>query len=239
MKHRDCNSACAFTSRTHESGYPMRASIQSTFVALSVVTVTAAGAGAQMPGAPVLQNAWAAPGMVVALDVAGGSGTMYGGALGWAPSSGRFQLSGGAGAQSPKGGSSRLVYGVRAAFPIRQMMSGKLGIGGFVGAGGGATKAGDTSSSKGIIPAGLAIGYRQAIGTAGRGFSAYVDPNYQFHSGSSTKKGYFRVGGGVDVGISARFGVTVGFESGANAAAGEVGPSGSLYGLGVSMKLGR
>ena len=217
----------------------MKASIKKTFAALSLVVATAATVRAQMPGAPVLQNAWAAPGMVVALDVAGGSGTMYGGAVGWAPSSGRFQLSGGAGAQSPKGGSSRPVYGVRAAFPILQMMSGKLGIGGFVGAGGGATKAGDTTSSKGIVPAGLAIGYRQAIGTAGRGISAYVDPNYQFHSGSSTKKGYFRVGGGIDVGISPRFGVTVGFESGANAKAGEVGPSGTLYGVGVSMKLGR
>jgi hypothetical protein len=196
-------------------------------------------ASAQMPGAPVLQNAWAAPGMVVALDVAGGSGTMYGGAVGWAPSNGRFQLSAGGGAQSPKGGSSRVVYGVRAAFPIMQMMSGKLGLGGFVGAGGGPAKAGDTTSSKGIIPAGVAIGYRQAIGTAGRGISAYVDPNYQYHTGAFQKKGYFRVGGGVDVGVSSRFGVTLGFESGAAAKAGDVGPSGSLYGLGVSMKLGR
>jgi hypothetical protein len=197
-------------------------------------------AGAQMPGAPVLQNAWAAPGMVVALDVAGGSGTMFGGAVGWAPSSGRFQLSGGAGSHSPKGGGGgRLVYGVRAAFPIMQMMSGKLGIGGFVGAGGGNAKAGDTTSSKSVVPAGVTIGYRQAIGTAGRGFSAYLDPNYQYHSGALQKKGYFRVGGGVDIGVSARFGVTLGFESGASAKAGEVGPSGGLYGLGVSMKLGR
>ena len=196
-------------------------------------------ASAQMPGAPVLQNAWAAPGMVVALDVAGGSGTMYGGAVGWAPGSGRFQLSAGGGSQTPKGGGGRFVYGVRAAFPVMQMMSGKLGIGGFVGAGGGSAKAGDTTSSKGIVPAGVAIGYRQAIGTAGRGISAYVDPNYQYHTGAFQKKGYFRVGGGVDVGVSARFGLTLGFESGAAAKAGDVGPSGSLYGLGVSMKLGR
>jgi hypothetical protein len=209
--------------------------------ALAVATLAIGpAAAAQMPGAPVLQNAWAAPGMVVALDVAGGSGTMFGGALGWAPSNGRFQLSGGVGSHSPKGGSGgRVVYGVRAAFPIMQMMSGKLGIGGFVGAGGGNAKAGDTTSSKGMIPAGIAIGYRQAIGTAGRGISAYLDPNYQYHSGAFQKKGYFRVGGGVDIGVSARFGVTLGFESGAAAKAGEVGPSGGLYGLGVSMKLGR
>src|SRR3954447_24923507 len=54
-------------------------------------------ASAQMPGAPVLQNSWASPGIVVALDFASGMGSLYGGAVGWAPSSGRFQLSAGAG----------------------------------------------------------------------------------------------------------------------------------------------
>src|SRR3954462_11617157 len=69
---------------------------------------------AQMPGAPVLQNAWASPGMVVAVDIAGGSRTLYGGAVGWAPSAGRFQFSGGVGSLSPKGGGgSRIVYGGR------------------------------------------------------------------------------------------------------------------------------
>ena len=193
-----------------------------------------------MPGAPVLQNAWASPGMVVAVDIAGGMGTLYGGAIGWAPSGGRFQFSGGAGALSPKGGGgSRVVYGGRVAMPIMQMMSGKLGIAGFVGVGGGATKTGDTTGSKTVVPAGVAIGYRQAIGTAGRGVSAYLDPNYQYHSGTKGNKGFFRVGGGVDLGVSSRFGVTLGFESGANAKAGQVGPSAGLYGIGVSMKLGR
>jgi hypothetical protein len=178
--------------------------------------------------------------MVVAVDIAGGSGTLYGGAIGWAPSGGRFQFSGGVGALSPKGGGgSRVVYGGRVAMPLKQMMSGKLGIAGFAGIGGGSVKSGDTTGSKSIVPAGVAIGYRQAIGTAGRGVSAYLDPNYQFHSGTKGNKGYFRVGGGLDLGVSARFGVTLGFESGANAKAGAVGPSSGLYGVGVSMKLGR
>jgi hypothetical protein len=196
-------------------------------------------AAAQMPGAPVLQNAWAAPGTVIAIDIAGGKGTLYGGALGWAPSSGRFQLSAGAGVHNPTGGGSRGVYGARVALPLMQIMGNKLGIAGFVGIGGGATKAGDTTSSKSILPVGLAVGYRQPIGTAGRGVSAYLDPNYQFHSGTAGNKGYFRVGGGVDFGVSARFGITLGFESGTNAKAGEVGPASGLYGVGVSMKLGR
>ena len=205
---------------------------------MAIVAIGSA-ASAQMPGAPVLQNSWATPGMVAAVDFASGSGSLYGGAIGWAPSSGRFQFSAGAGAHSPKGGTSRAVYGARVAMPIMQMMAGKLGVAGFVGIGGGGAKSGDTTASKSVLPAGVAVGYRQAIGTAGRGISAYLDPNYQYHSGTAGKKGYFRVGGGVDIGVSARFGVTVGFESGAAAKTGEVGPAGGLFGVGVSMKLGR
>jgi hypothetical protein len=204
------------------------------------VVATSSSLTAQMPGAPVLQNAWASPGMVVAVDIAGGSGALYGGALGWAPSGGRFQFSGGIGSLSPKGGGgNRVVYGGRVAMPIMQLMAGKLGVAGFVGIGGGAVKSGDTTGSKTVLPAGVAVGYRQAIGTSGRGISAYLDPNYQFHTGTSGNKGYFRVGGGLDLGVSPRFGVTLGFESGANAKAVAVGPASGLYGVGVSMKLGR
>jgi hypothetical protein len=207
---------------------------------LAVFALSASAASAQMPGAPVLQNSWASPGIVVALDVAGGSGTLYGGAAGWAPASGRFQFSAGAGMHNPKGdASSRTVYGARVAMPIMQMMAGKLGIAGFVGIGGGAAKAGDTTASKTVVPGGVAIGYRQAIGTAGRGISVYVDPNYQYHSGIAGNKGYFRVAGGIDMGISARFGLTLGFEGGSNAKAGDPGPTAGLYGVGLSMKLGR
>jgi hypothetical protein len=208
-------------------------------IAAALTAALGFAASAQMPGAPVLQNAWATPGMVVALDFASGAGSLYGGAVGWAPASGRFQLSGGVGSHSPKGGASRVVYGARVAFPVMQMMGGKLGIAGFAGAGGGGAKAGDTTSSKGVVPIGVGIGYRQAIGTAGRGISAYLDPNYQYHTGAFRKKGFFRVGGGVDFGISARFGLTLGFESGAAAKGGEVGPTGGLFGIGASMKLGR
>jgi hypothetical protein len=210
-------------------------------IGISAVALSAllSSASAQMPGAPVLQNSWASPGIVVAADFASGSGSLWGGAVGWAPSSGRFQLSGGAGSHTPKGGSGRAVYGVRVAFPLMQMMSGKLGLAGFVGVGGGAAKSTDTTASKSVVPLGVGVGYRQAFGTAGRGISAYLDPNYQLHSGTAGKKGYFRVGGGVDLGISARFGLTLGFETGATAGTGEVGPTGGLFGVGVSMKLGR
>jgi hypothetical protein len=209
---------------------------------IGALIATNTPAGAQMPGAPVLQNAWAAPGMVVALDVGGGSagsGSTFAGAIGWTPGNGRFQLSGGAGMQSASGSSSRGVFGARAAMPIMQMMSGNLGIAAFVGVGGGAGGSTDTTRATSVVPAGVAIGYRRAVGTTGRGLSIYADPNYQFQSGPNEKKGFLRVGVGLDAGITPRFGVTLGLESGATARAGAVGPKGTLYGLGVSMKLGR
>ena len=137
-------------------------------------------AGAQMPGAPVLQNAWAAPGIVVAADIAGGSGSsVYAGALGWAPASGRFQFSGGAGYQSSSGQKGRAVYGARVAMPVMQMMSGRLGIAAFAGIGGGAgtsKTAADSLMSRMVIPAGLAIGYRQVNNGNGKSDGVRVNP---------------------------------------------------------------
>jgi hypothetical protein len=205
--------------------------------------LVAAPLKAQMPGTPVLQNAWASPGIVIAADLGGGSGSAGGstfaGAVAWTPGNGRFQVSGGAGVASAKGGGSRGVYGGRVAVPLMQMMSGKLGIAGFAGIGGGSGKAGATTLANTVVPAGIAVGYRQSNGTSGRGFSVYADPNYQYHSGSGGSNGYFRFGIGLDAGITSRFGATLGIESGTAAKAGTVGPAGSTYGIGLSMKLGR
>lgn len=212
-------------------------------LSLIVFFVASEKLGAQLPGTPVLQNAWASPGIVVALDIGGGSGTSrgstYAGAAAWAPSSGRFQLSGGAGMQTFSGSASRAVYGARAAVPVTQMMGGNLGVAAFVGIGGGASTAGDSLRATSVIPAGIAIGYRRSVGAGGKGFSIYADPHYQYQSGPKNKKGYVRVGAGVDAGITPRFGLTVGLESGATAAAGSVGPRGMLFGIGASMKLGQ
>lgn len=207
-----------------------------------LVLMPFAAMNAQLPGTPVLQNAWAAPGMVVALDIgggSGGSGSAYAAALGWAPGNARFQFSGGAGMQSAAGSTSRGVFGARVAMPVMQMMAGNLGIAAFVGVGGGAGGAKDTLRATSVVPAGVAIGYRRGLGAAGRGFSIYADPNYQLQSGPKNRKGFFRLGVGIDAGISSSFGVTLGVESGATAPTGTVGPRGALYGIGVSMKLGR
>ena len=210
-------------------------------VALATILTVSSPASGQMPGAPVLQNAWAAPGLVLAANIAGGSGSsVYGVAAGWAPANGRFHLSGGGGWQTGLEGGDRAVYGVRGALPILQLMDGKLGIAAFGGIGGGGADDADTTRSNLVIPGGVAVGYRQAIGTAGRGFSVFLDPTYQYHSGSSdVGRHYFRIGGGVDASLSARFGLTLGFEAGGVAGDGQVGPTSSTYGLGISMKLGR
>jgi hypothetical protein len=214
-----------------------------TALALIALLVTPPTLVAQLPGTPVLQNAWATPGLVVALDLGGGSGTSkgstYAGAVAWAPGAARFQLSAGGGMNKVTGSPSLGVYGVRVAMPLKEMMGGNLGIGAFLGAGGAAGTVKDSLRATMIAPVGLAVGYRRPVGTAGRGFSVYADPNYQYQSGPKNKKGYFRVGVGLDAGVTPRFGLTVGVESGATAAPGFVGPHGSLFGVGASMKLGR
>src|SRR5438132_504432 len=99
-----------------------------------VALLAASASEAQMPNSPVLQNAWASPGLVTALDVAGGShGSVYGLAGAWALG-GRLQLSGGLGLGAGNGG-SRTAYGVRAALPLGGASS-SFGIGFFGGVGG-------------------------------------------------------------------------------------------------------
>src|SRR5690349_24366200 len=94
-------------------------SVRSASIAASLVLTSLVAAGAQMPGAPVLQNAWATPGIVGALNIAGGSnGQAYAAAASWAPGTGRFQLSGGFGSHRVTGGGSRGVDGARLAMPV-------------------------------------------------------------------------------------------------------------------------
>src|SRR3954463_2255952 len=70
-------------------------------IGLLALCGVATSADAQIPGAPVLQNAWASPGIVGAVNFAGSSGqSVVAAAAGWSPGSGRFQVSGGAGYQN-------------------------------------------------------------------------------------------------------------------------------------------
>lgn len=206
-----------------------------------------AEAAAQMPSAPVLQNAWAAPGFAVAADLAGGGdGTVYALAGGWTPSGGRFQLSGGLGWQVRTGAGSRTAYGARVAVPVlgRSSTFGAAAFAGFGGAGGGSTgntartAGADTTGSITQIPVGISLGFRHALSSV-RGFSFYVTPYYMWLAGSGQSAGLFRAAAGLDAGVTARIGITAGIDVGANRVRPEGGPSGILYGLGVTYALSK
>lgn len=233
--------------------------------ALVVVAVASAAgpAHAQMPGVPVLQNSWATPGIVAALDVGGGSdGSAYAAAGSWTPGSGRFEVSGGAGYRTRSGVSGSSVYGVRVAMPFGGASS-SFGFAGFAGIGGGGAVVShtrvscaanpaaigcavippadsvtiDSTSSTTEVPVGVAVGWRRSLG-ATHGISVYATPSYVFFTGSSKTTGLFRGAVGADFGVTSRIGVTGGIEFGASRARGLGGPSGSVYGLGVSYALG-
>src|SRR3954469_1839723 len=105
-------------------------------IAAVVAVIVAGSAGAQMPGAPILQNVWATPGIVGAVNISGGSdGSVYAAAASWTPGSGRFELSGGAGFATHTGAGSGPAYGARVALPLGGASS-SFGFGAFAGIGG-------------------------------------------------------------------------------------------------------
>jgi hypothetical protein len=219
-------------------------------VAGLIATIAAVSADAQMPGAPVLQNAWSTPGIVGALNVTGGSdGSTYAAAGSWTPGSGRLQFSGGVGYHTRTGSGSSVAYGARLAMPFGGASS-SFGFAAFAGIGGGGTGTTkttpslpvdtltDSTASTAQIPVGVGIGWRHAFGGA-RGVSFYATPSYVFHTGGSHAGGLFRTAVAADFGITPRIGATAGIEFGATRSRAIGGPSGTLYGIGVSYALGR
>ena len=215
-----------------------------------IATIAAVSADAQMPGAPVLQNAWGTPGIVGAVNVTGGrDGSTYAAAGSWAPGSARFQVSGGLGYQTRTGSSSSVAYGARVAMPFGGASS-SFGFAAFAGVGGGGSGTkktapsfpvdtlADSTVSTAQVPVGVGIGWRRAFGGA-RGVSVYATPSYTFYTGGSHSGGLFRTAIAADVGITQRIGATAGIEFGATRARAIGGPSGTLYGMGVSYALGR
>ncbi len=231
--------------------------------ALATASLGGAIAHAQMPGAPVLQNVWATPGIVGALDIAGGAdGSLYAGAVSWTPASGRFEVSGGGGYRTRTGVTSGGVYGLRVAMPFGGASS-SFGFAGFAGIGGGAASVShtrvscatvpgatgcttlplpdsvtiDSTASTTEVPVGVAIGWRHVVG-ATHGVSVYATPAYVFYSGLAKRTGLFRAAIGADFGITPRIGATAGIEFGATRPRGFGGPSGSVYGVGVAYAFG-
>lgn len=197
--------------------------------------VALSGASAQIPGAPVLQNAFANPGLAVAANFGSGGGqSLFALAAGWGLGSGRFLLSGAAGAQRSNE-ATRGAYGARASMTAWTSAGGSLGAAVFAGVGGAPrtrSDAGMTNAALFTIPAGITAGYRRNIGT-NRGISAYASPMYRWarvdtdDAGTATQ-GNFRVALGLDFSFNPSLGVTAGAEMGS----GDAGSS--TFGAAVS-----
>jgi hypothetical protein len=210
-----------------------------------LVTFSVAGvvcAEAQMPSLPVLQNAFANPGLTIAVNYGRSDDAQaYAGALAWAPTNTRFQLTAGFGAMDPDPGDRSSAWGARASVPITQtMMDGKLGIGAFAGVGGASQ---DTVSLL-HVPGGVSVSFRTRLGER-RGISFYAAPFYSWARAKiddeSDSKGLVRVSLGVDIAVVPSLGITVGYELGqtADEDAGEPGATGGMFGVGLSYALRR
>lgn len=226
----------------------MTAHARSCLVTVALLAVPCLS-GAQLPGAPVLQNAWANPGITAAANVGSGRGSRVAAlAAAWAPGSGRFQVSGGIGMRDAEVGGRGVAIGARAAVPVVSFAGGALGVAGFAGIGSArepdalVDPLGDKGGTFTQVPIGAAVGYRRAFGFI-RGLSVYGAPFYSYNrlvvGDSSVSSGAFRFSLGADVGITSRIGVSVGAEMGAAAKVGKPGPPGTVWGLGASYALGR
>jgi hypothetical protein len=207
-------------------------------VALALGT---APAGAQVPGAPVLQNAFANPGLAVAANFGGGSGQSYfGAAAGWGMGSGRLQISGAAGVHRSKS-ASRGAYGGRAAMTVWSSSGGSLGLSGFAGLGGAprTREAGVvTNPAVMALPVGVSVGYRRAMGRT-RGLSIYASPFYRWSrvdSVASVSSSGFAVSAGLDFAFTQSLGATIGGEFGKSTGSGR---GSSTFGAALSFVPGR
>jgi len=206
----------------------------------AMIALMASTAGAQMPGSPTLQNAFANPGITAALNASGlGGATTYAAAVAWAPGSARFQFSGGIGAQLRTGASTRTAYGARLNFPVMGATS-AFGVSVFAGygaiSGGGAM---DSSVAKALIPVGATASYRRAIGS-NRGFSIYGSPIFESvaRGGGASNASVFRGAIGLDLGITSAIGLTLGLEIGGKQPDESGKPSGTAFGAALSYALG-
>jgi hypothetical protein len=206
----------------------------------AVLLAAAADLAAQMPGVPVLQNAFANAGLTIAVNYGRSDDLQaYAGALAWAPSSARFQVTAGFGSIDPKVGDRSNAWGARASLPITQTMrGGKVGVGAFAGVGG----ASQDDVSLLHVPAGATISFRTRLGER-RGISFYAAPFYSWTRASigdeSDNKGLVRASFGVDVAVVPALGITVGYELGQKADTDEPGATGGMFGVGVSFALRR
>lgn len=207
---------------------------------LSAALFLAVDAAAQVPGLPVLQNAFSNAGLAFAGNFGAGSGhSYYGAAAAWGlGSTGTFLVSGAAGAERSNG-ATRGAYGGRASMRLWASTAG-LGLSGFAGVGGAMrTRTGSVLTNPAVLmtPVGVSIGYRRALGTT-RGISAYASPFYRWvrtDSATAVSSGSFRVSAGVDLSLTPSIGITLGGEGGGSSG----GRTSTAFGAGVTFVTGR
>jgi hypothetical protein len=217
--------------------------VRVSFVAALLTFAAGQHVGAQLPGLPVLQNAFVGPGFAAAVNGGGGSGaSAYAAALGWAPGSARFQASVGAGVFRSEGETGG-AFGARVAMPVFSFMDGSLGVAAFAGVGGAqGPRVQGGRVGLGQAPIGAAVGYRRALG-ATRGFSVYAAPSFGYFRndfGDNTESAWlFRFSIGGDFAVTRAIGVTAGLEAGQKRSGTDPGASGLIWGAGVSYAFGR
>ena len=208
-----------------------------------MLTVWGGGSAAgQVPGLPVLQNAFSAPGFALAANFGGGNGqSVYGAALAWGVGkTGAISISGAAAAQTAND-ATRGAYGGRLAARLWSGGGTGLGLAAFAGVGGAPRTRENsivTNPAELIVPAGLSVGYRRSLGST-RGFAVYVAPFYRYERAESEiieTTSAFRASAGLDIALSPTVGVTVGGEFGGSS--GDNGSPAGAFGAAISFVLG-
>lgn len=218
-----------------QGGAPARLSRRAGPAALALAALVPATAlRGQMPGAPVLQNAFANGGVTVAVNHGSSKDlSLLGGALAWAPGTGRFQMSAGLGRATPDRGDAQFAWGARLGVPLFSFAGGRAGLAPFVGIGG----AGRDSVKTLLVPAGVGAGWRFALGST-RALSVYATGTYLWareeFGAESVSGSLFRVAAAADVTVFRNVGLTLGYEGGGEAGTGEAGPRGPIFGAGLS-----
>ena len=207
-------------------------------IAVLALLLSARALAAQMPGLPVLQNGFANRGVTAGINYGSGSGARtYGAAAAFATVGSRFTASLGIGVLDPTaaGLATRSSAGMRVAVMGPRLFDRAVGVAAFAGFGGSPRKKEEAGLT--TVPAGVAIGYRHAVGES-RGISLYAAPFYSWSrsslNGESASQGLFRISAGLDFALTQRLGVTIGGETGAKAGAGKPGPTATLLGAGLA-----
>ena len=191
---------------------------------------------AQLPGLPVLQNAFGNPGLSAAFNFgSGGSASTYAGAASYG--AGRLILGGGVGAFVPDSGSTAASYGARVALPLVSFMGGAVGIAAFAGVGG--VSIDDVSTTQ--VPLGAAVGWRHGFGTT-RGVSIYAAPLVSYNrasgGGDSESEWKFQYSVGADLALTRKLGLTIGVGSASLPGPFRLDDTETIFGAGLAWAFG-